>query len=77
MLYHCIFKIKAAMDQFLEGLEAGGVLGALRNHSDVMKSMFCPTEKPKLTAGLQCLGLGSMVTIICLNHRCSKGHVGC
>ena len=49
--YHCIIKVKAAMDQFLEGLEAGGVLGALKNYSDVMKSMFCPTQKLKLTAG--------------------------
>ena len=51
--YHCILKVKAVMDQFLEGLEVGGVLVAVRNHGDVMKSMFCPTQKSELTAGLQ------------------------
>ena len=40
------------MDQFLDCLEAG-VLGAVKNYSDVTKSMFYITQKSKLTGGLQ------------------------
>lgn len=48
--YHCLTKVKAAMDQFIEGLDVGGVLGCIKTNPHQLKPMFCPGEN-YLTAG--------------------------
>ena len=47
--YHCIVKVKAAMDQFKQGLDAGGVLTCIQQHAYSMKHLFCyePCNLPK------------------------------
>ena len=35
--YHCIIKVKAAMHQFLEGLQMGGVAEYTRTHPQLLK----------------------------------------
>ena len=49
-VYHCMLKVKAAMDQFAEGLEELHVLEVMRKHSILMKPLFVNNTKP-LTAG--------------------------
>ena len=48
--YHCLLKVKGEMDQFREGLSSLGVLQALTQNSELMKSLFLP-PRHKLTAG--------------------------
>lgn len=48
--YHCIVKVKAAMDQFIECLNLGGVLKSLKLHGDLFKPYFCACTS-QLTAG--------------------------
>ena len=50
MDYHCMLKVKAAMDQFAEGLEELHVLEVMRKHSILMKPLFVNNTK-LLTAG--------------------------
>ena len=38
--YHCILKVKAEMDQFLEGLTSLGILDAVKSQPDVMKPLL-------------------------------------
>ena len=47
--YHTITKIKAELDQFMEGLETMGVLNMMKQHSDVMKVFFVTSDDTKLT----------------------------
>ena len=57
LLYHCILKVKAEMDQFREGLSALGVLTALENNSSLMKCFF-QFQTHRLSAGtctIQCI----------------------
>ena len=49
--YHCLTKVKAAMDQFIEGLDAGGVLRCIKTNPQPLKPMFCPGDD-YLTAGI-------------------------
>ena len=48
--YHCLIKVKASMDQFIEGLTSGGVMDSIRNFGLLLKPMFCPSPS-QLTAG--------------------------
>ena len=38
--YHCMTKVKAAMDQFVEGLESLGVLECIRSNPEKWKVFF-------------------------------------
>ena len=49
--YHTITKVKAELDQFLEGLETMGVLCMTKQHSDVMKVFFVASDNTKLQRG--------------------------
>ena len=40
--YHCVIKPKAAMDQFIEGLDHGGVLDSIKRFMQLMKPLFTP-----------------------------------
>ena len=44
-------KVKAAMDQYIEGLEDLGLLGFIRNDPFKWKVFFIASEVNKLTAG--------------------------
>jgi hypothetical protein len=58
LLYHCVLKVKAEMDQFREGLSSLGVLTALQSNSSLMKCFFqLPTHR------LSAEGLKSMFTV--------------
>ena len=35
--YHCMIKVKAAMDQFLEGLQMGGVADYIKTHPQLLE----------------------------------------
>ena len=45
-----MLKAKAAIDQFLQGLQVTGVLDCVRKFPDIMKPLFC-FNKCVLTAG--------------------------
>ena len=46
LTHHCMLKSKAALDQFLEGLEVLDVLGMVRLNPEVMKPLFVDEQKP-------------------------------
>jgi len=48
--YHTLTKVKAETDQFMEGLEALGVLQMIKDNEELMKVYFLP-QKQKLTRG--------------------------
>jgi len=48
--YHCIIKPKAAIDQFIEGLQCSGIMHYVKCYPDVMKPLFCK-KKEQLTTG--------------------------
>lgn len=49
--YHTITKVKAELDQFIEGLETMGVLNMMKQQSEIMKLFFVADDKTKLTRG--------------------------
>lgn len=49
--YHCILKVKAEMDQFLEGLTSLGILDAIKSQPEVMKPLFVAENSERITAG--------------------------
>ena len=49
--YHCLLKVKAEMDQFLDGLSVLGILDAIRSKPDVMKPLFV-LQIPKISTGI-------------------------
>ena len=61
--YHCMIKVKAVMDQFIEGLSVLGVLDAIKENPLWFEPFFVSREEP-LTASmwlLRCIILlGSM-----------------
>lgn len=38
--YHCMIKVKAAMDQFMEGLDMGGIADYVRTHLDLIRPLL-------------------------------------
>lgn len=48
--YHCIIKPKAAIDQFIEGLQCSGIMHYVQHYPDIIKPLFCKPKSP-LTAG--------------------------
>jgi len=48
--YHCMLKVKAALDQFCEGLKCVGVMEIMVKHPNMFKTMFVADSTP-LTAG--------------------------
>ena len=49
--YHTITKVKAELDQFMEGLETMEVLNMMKQQSEIMKLFFVADDKTKLTRG--------------------------
>ena len=49
LIAHSVLRVKAELDQFTDGLRCCGVLGAMREHSSLMSSLFTPVD---LTAGM-------------------------
>ena len=39
--HHCMLKVKGYMDQFIEGLDALGVMSVIRKYPQAMKPFFC------------------------------------
>ena len=50
-LHHVLLRSKAEMDQFCEGLQALGVLNAVREYPDLMRPFFTNSAVQNLTAG--------------------------
>ena len=46
-----IIKIKAALDQFMAGLDAAGVLHAIQQYPDLLRPMFVASDNDPLSAG--------------------------
>ena len=65
--YHCILKVKAEMDQFLDGLSIFGILDAVRAKPDVMKPLFVMQSSKKISAG----NFDNPLTV--LNHNIIAG----
>ena len=40
LVYHCMIKVKAAMDQFMEGLDMGGIADYVRTHLDLIRPLL-------------------------------------
>lgn len=49
--YHCLLKVKAEMDQFVDGLADVGVLEHIRKYPDLLKPLFTDCCRDPLTAG--------------------------
>ena len=49
--YHCLLKVKAEMDQFMDGLADCGVLEHIRQYPDLMRPLFTDCSHKPLTAG--------------------------
>ena len=49
--YHLLFKVKAEMDHFVQGLETTGIITALRNSPHIFKDLFIGPEISSVTAG--------------------------
>ena len=49
--YHCLLKVKAEMDQFMDGLADCGVLEYIRQFPDLMRPLFTDCSTKQLTAG--------------------------
>ena len=49
--HHCMLKVKAAMDQYTEGLQQLGVLDLIQKYPHLAKQYFI-AETKKVTAGL-------------------------
>lgn len=47
-----LIKIKAEIDQFKEGMECLGVVTAIQQYSDIVRSFFTIGKKTPLTAGI-------------------------
>ena len=47
--YHCLLKVKAAMDQFCDGLQQMGVLQLVRTHPKLLKPLFVADTSRALT----------------------------
>ena len=52
--YHCMLKVKASMDQFMEGLKELHVLDLIKKYPELTKPFFV-SERRKLTAGIHIL----------------------
>ena len=50
--YHCLLKVKAEMDQFVEGLKSLGVLEMVKCHPDLFAPLFVEDGFPPLTPGI-------------------------
>ena len=49
--YHCLLKVKAAMDQFCDGLQRVGALQLVRTHPKLLKPLFVADTSRVLTPG--------------------------
>ena len=49
--FHCILKVKAVIDQFLDGIKAVGLLDHIHSHPELTKPLFTYTPVT-LTSGL-------------------------
>ena len=49
--YHCLIKVKAAMDQFCEGLQQVGVLQLVKTHPSILKPLFVADTSRAFTPG--------------------------
>ena len=49
--YHCMIKVKAAMDQFAEGLDVLNVLQLIKRFHHLAKPMFVDNDSKVVTAG--------------------------
>ena len=58
--YHLMIKMKAEMDQYIEGLEQLGVLVAVRNNPDLFRDFFVYNEVP--------ISAGKTLKIWCTNQ---------
>ena len=51
--FYMLLRVKAEIDQFLEGLSCLGVLDQVRSHPMLMQPLLIPSEKCKLSKGNQ------------------------
>lgn len=49
--YHCLLKVKAEMDQFMDCLDDVGVLEYIRKYPDLLRPLFTDCFHKPLTAG--------------------------
>lgn len=48
--YHCLIKVKAAMDDFMDGLASGEILESVKRFSHILHPLFYPVHS-NMTAG--------------------------
>lgn len=75
--YHCLIKVKAAMDDFMEGLASGGVLECIKRFSLMLRPLLCP-EHSNITAGkiiLQSVRMKIILVLICFHDRITQEYV--
>ena len=54
--YHCMVKVKAEMDQFLEGLDIAGVAVNVKSQPHIMKPAFQYVPHETVTSGSHYIG---------------------
>ena len=70
--FYIFIKVKAAMDQFQQGLEAAGVLSYMRKYADLIRPMFVDESVP-FTAGKLCDTMVIPILHICVICKYSHG----
>ena len=70
--FYIFIKVKAAMDQFQQGLEAAGVLSYMRKYTDLIRPMFVDESVP-FTAGKLCDTMVIPILHICVICKSSHG----
>ena len=50
--FYTFVRVKAEIDQFLEGLSCLGVIDAVKKHPMLMQPLFIPSESCQLTKGM-------------------------
>lgn len=61
--FYMLLRVKAEIDQFLEGLSCLGVLDQVRSHPMLMQPLLIPSEKCKLSKGNQSSMQGILITL--------------
>ena len=50
--FHCLLKVKAAMDKYMEGLDELGILEMLKEHLGAMRPLFVSPSEHLISSGL-------------------------
>lgn len=53
--YHCMMKVKSAMDQFAEGMQTLQFLDFVKQYPQQMQPLFVSSGSTEITSGMYCV----------------------